>query len=144
METLAFTVPGDARGKGRPRASTRGGFARMYTDAKTRAYENTVRSFAANAMAGDPPLEGALDVSMQVRLAVPKSFSKRRRAAVLTGAEAYFGAFDADNLAKSILDGCNGTVFRDDRQVMSLLVVKRAAESAGVDIRICPHDGGSL
>ena len=39
---IYFVVPGQPIGKGRPRASTRGGFVRMYTDAKTVTYENAI------------------------------------------------------------------------------------------------------
>lgn len=141
MTVLAFSMTGEPRGKGRPRATVRevgGGrpIATIYTDARTRSYEASVAKIAKTKMVGAKPLEGPLSVSMRFRLSVPVSYSKRLRAAILAGEEAYLGAFDIDNLAKSILDGLNGVVFRDDKQVTRLFVEKLAAEQPGVDVRV--------
>lgn len=140
MTHLAFSVPCDPRGKGRPRATTRGGFASLYTDAQTRKYEAMIKAAAVDAMDGRAPLEGPLTVALRFRYAVPPSFTKRRRAAVLALQEPYFGAFDADNLAKSVLDAMNGVVFVDDRQVLDLMAMKRPWDRAGVDIDIRPFE----
>ena len=40
---IKFTIPGEPRGKGRPRFSNRGGYVRTYTDEKTASYENLVK-----------------------------------------------------------------------------------------------------
>lgn len=140
MTALQFSMVGDPRGKGRPRATVRmvgrKPIATIYTDPKTRRYESSVRSVAQKAMAGLAPLEGPLSVSLRFRLAVPKSTPKYLRSAYLTGEDAYLGAFDVDNLAKSILDGCNGACWGDDRQIVRLFVTKVAAEKPGVDIRV--------
>jgi Holliday junction resolvase RusA-like endonuclease len=116
----------------------RGGHATTYTDPKTRAYELSVAAIARAAMKGRPPLEGALSVSLRFRLALPKSMSKRERAAVLAGERPYFGRIDCDNAAKSLLDGCNTIVWRDDVQITRLFVVKEAAEAPGVDVKVQP------
>lgn len=141
MEAVAFSMSGDPRGKGRPRATIRrfksgGERADTYTDAKTRRYEASVKAIAEKAMAAREPIVGPLAVALRFRLAVPASYSKKRRAAILAGTEPYLGAYDVDNLAKSILDGCNKVVFHDDKQVVRLLVVKVPAETAGVDVRV--------
>lgn len=140
VSAITFSMVGEARGKGRPRATARrvGNqvIASVYTDAKTKRYEASVRSVAQKAMAGRAPLEGALSVSLRFRLAVPKSAPKYQRAAYLSGEQAYLGAFDVDNLAKSILDGCNAVVWGDDRQITRLFVTKIAAEIPGVDVRV--------
>ncbi len=138
MDALTFSMSGDPRGKGRPRATARGPFARVYTDPKTRQYENSVAALARQAMGGRPPFEGPLSVSLRFRISPPKSMTKRQRAAVLSGEQAFPGRFDIDNLAKSILDGCNGVCFPDDKQVMRLFATKVASERPGVDVRIEP------
>lgn len=147
MSPLAFSVSIVPRGKGRPRATIRKGrdgsqHAGTYTDAKTRGYEATVRKVAEKAMAGAPPMQGALTVALRFRLLVPVSYSKKRRAAILAGAEPYFGAFDVDNLAKALLDGMNTVVFADDKQVTRLLIIKTAAERAGIDVQVGPDTIG--
>lgn len=136
MTALVFSLSGEPRGKGRPRTAVRGGFARVYTDAATRKYEASVKSAALGLMGERKPFEGALSVSLRFRLPVPKSTTKRLRAAKLSGEEPHFGAYDIDNLAKSILDGCNGAVWGDDKQIVRLFVTKIAAERPGVDIRV--------
>ena len=108
----------------------------MYTDDKTAKYEKLVAETARLAMRAARPMEGPLKVSLTFRLPMPKSMTKRLRAAVLSGEAHYLGAYDADNLAKSQLDGMNGVVFVDDKQVVDLHIVKRGAEKPGVDVEV--------
>jgi Holliday junction resolvase RusA-like endonuclease len=119
LEVL-FTVPGEPRGKGRPRF-TRKGFA--YTDTATRDYETVIRCRAAEAM----PCE-ALDTPISVRVdiykGVAKSWSNARRSRALDGLEIP-GKPDLDNVAKAVLDAMNGVVYADDAQVVRLLVTKQ-------------------
>ncbi len=145
---LAFTVPGEPRGKGRPRATIRRSksgtaHAGTYTDAKTRAYEAKVTAAAVKAMAGATPYVGPLAVRIRVRIAIPKSFSKAKRGRILLGVEHYAGAFDLDNVAKAILDGLNKVCFGDDKQIDELFVVRQPSERGGVDIKIT-HIEGSM
>jgi len=49
------------------------------------------------------------------------------------------GRLDADNIAKSILDGLNGVVYEDDDQVIELLVRKhkvKRKEEERVEIEV--------
>ena len=134
--SVTFSMTGEPRGKGRPRATPRGGFPTVYTDDNTRKYEASIKSIATTQMCGKRPLEGPLSVSLRFRLSVPTSYSKRLRTAILAGEEPYFGAFDIDNFAKAVLDPLNGVVFVDDKQVVRLFVTKIAAETPGVDVRV--------
>lgn len=136
MTVLAFSCSGIPRGKGRPRATTRGGFARLYTDAKTRSYETSIRQIAEATMAGRAPLQGPLSVSLRIRLSPPASMSKRERQRILAGEQPYLGRIDCDNAAKSALDACNGVCFGDDVQIVRLFVTKVASERPGLDLRI--------
>jgi Holliday junction resolvase RusA-like endonuclease len=121
----------------------RGGHASVYTDKLTRAYEAKVRGVAEKAMAGAPPLEGPLAVSLRFRLPIPISYSKKRRAAILAGTEPFYGSSDIDNYAKALLDSFNAVVFGDDKQITQLLVIKTPAERGGVDIHITPISGAA-
>lgn len=138
MDPLTFSFSGVPDAKGRPRATVRGGFAKLYTDDVTRKYEGAVAKVAALAMRGRKPFEGPLSVSMRFRLAPPKSLSKRQRAALLSGETAYLGRKDLDNLVKALADACNGVCWVDDVQIVRLFATKTAAEKPGVDIRIEP------
>lgn len=141
MALVAFSAPVEPRGKGRPRATTRGGYARMFTDSKTRAYESLIEFYARQAMGTRKPLEGPLTLELRCRMSIPKSTTKRRRGAILAGTETYYGPFDADNLLKACGDAMNGVCYLDDRQIMSLSVVKIPAEIPGVDVRISEYVG---
>ena len=43
---------------------------------------------------------------------------------------------DADNLAKSILDGCNKLLFKDDAQIVSLTSSKHYGKEDYVDVKV--------
>ena len=50
MSEVSFVIPGRVKGKGRPRAVARGGFARVYTPKDTVNAESMVRKFAAEIL----------------------------------------------------------------------------------------------
>lgn len=133
---IAFTVPGEPQGKGRPRAFRAGQGVRMFTPAKTEAYEQQVAAAGREAMSGREPLQGPLSVDLVAVVAVPQSWSKKRRAAALAGSELPAKKPDADNVAKAIADGLNGIAYRDDAQVVDLRVRKRYGEVPGVRVEI--------
>ena len=89
-------------------------------------------------MRGRAPFDGPLSVSLRFRLAPPKSMSKRDRARVLAGDEAYVGRYDVDNMAKSILDAMNNIIYTDDVNIMRLWAEKVASDRPGVDVRVEP------
>jgi Holliday junction resolvase RusA-like endonuclease len=138
VNPLVFSISVTPRPKGRPRATVRGGFAKLYTDTETRKYEAAIKKVAEQFMAGRAPLEGPLSVSLRFRLQPPKSMTKRLRAAVLAGEEAYMGSSDLDNYIKSASDSLNGVCWRDDVQIVRLFATKAAAEKPGIDIKIQP------
>lgn len=138
MTGLAFTIPGDPRGKGRPRATTIGGHARMFTDSKTASYENLVKLAASRALGGRAPLDCPLTVVVTVRMTPAASSSRNKRASMLAGEMAPTKLPDLDNVVKAVLDGCNKVAFRDDALVVSLIARKRYAEVPGVDVEISP------
>lgn len=136
MTVLAFSMNGEPRGQGRPRATARGGYASIYKDPKSRRYEASVRSVAQAQMNGREPLDGPLSVSLRFRMPIPKSASKRDKTAMAAGEIAHCGRPDLDNLAKAIFDGMNGAVFRDDAQIVRTFLQKIYAEQPGVDVRV--------
>jgi Holliday junction resolvase RusA-like endonuclease len=147
MDALTFSISGTPIAKGRPRATLRGGFARLYTPAETKKYESAVKRFAALAMRGRKPFEGPLSVSIRFRLGLPKSMSKKDQAAKLAGEAAYLGTKDIDNLGKAVLDALNEVAWVDDVQIVRLFLTKAASSNPGVDIKITPlgePNAGSL
>lgn len=115
---LIFTVPGEPVAKGRARATTVNGSARMYTPAKTVNYEGLVAVYAARAMAGRPLLIGPLEMSFEARFSIPKSWNKARRAAQEVNSEYVIKRPDLDNIEKALADGMNGVVYKDDSRIV--------------------------
>ncbi len=130
-----ITIPGIPVGKGRARSTKDG---RHYTPAKTRAYEDQVRMLAKLAMGRAPPHEGPVALTLDIFLRVPQSWAQWKRDAALSGAVLPTGKPDADNCAKSIMDGCNGLVWSDDAQVVSLTVTKAYATDPRVEVTAEP------
>ena len=137
---IEFFVPGAPIGKGRPRAARRGAGVVMFTPEKTAGYEALVAATAAATLAGDAPthqlLDGPLEAVLEMRFPVPASWSKAKRARALAGIEWHTSKPDADNVAKAILDACNGVVFRDDAQVVMLVATKAFSDESGVRVVI--------
>ena len=116
---VEFTIEGPPVGKARPRVTR----TVTYTPKKTSQYENLVRYTAINSF------DGCL-ANKELPIKMP----------------------DADNIGKIIMDGMNPKrklnkqlkkmvevmqgVYKDDRQVTKLLVVKRYAERPRVEVRI--------
>ena len=120
---LTFTIPGKPRGKGRAR-STRTGHS--YTPEETVVYENLIRLAGEKALAGRPPLEGPMDLELEIWLPIPASWPAKRQAAALD--QWAPKKPDADNVLKAVLDGLNAVVFGDDVQVCRVLVLKRYSD----------------
>jgi Holliday junction resolvase RusA-like endonuclease len=133
---IEFTVPGDPRGKGRPRFSRVGKFTKTYTDAKTKEYEVKARLFASMAMNGHEPLTTPIAVFMVINVAIPASYSKKRKEACLLGVEMPCKKPDIDNIAKGILDAMNGIVYKDDIQVVRLTLHKNYSTDPSVYIMV--------
>ncbi len=133
--SLTFHVDINPVPKGRPRFSKVGGFMRSYTPKKTSDYETEVRTQAQAVMTREP-LETPLAVYLYFRLPIPRSHSKKRQEACLTGSERPIKKPDIDNLAKSVLDGLNGVVWHDDSQIVSLHLTKVYARNPGIDLLI--------
>ena len=136
MSELKFTVPGTPQPKGRARACIRGGKIAHYTPKKTEQYENSVRLAAALAMSqqGVKQFTGAVNVSVCAFVAIPESWSKKKKAAALSGEIMPTSKPDIDNVTKAILDGMNKVVFKDDAQVVRTLSEKAYANEAKVII----------
>ena len=129
---VRFEIPGIPVAKGRPKATTINGQARMYTPAKTVAYESTVALFARQAMGAAEPIAGPLALSIVATWPIPPSWPKKRREAATFKASKP----DADNVAKAIGDACNGIVWVDDSQVVDLRCVKRYGAVPGVVVEV--------
>lgn len=136
MTVISFFVPGPPRGKASAKPGRRGVKAYLYADKKTVSYEALASFEAHQAMAGRPPLSGAMHVTILIDMEPPQSASKKKRAQMLEGAIPALKKPDVDNVTKSIFDACSKIVFIDDVQVTKLLIEKRYREVSGVNVTI--------
>lgn len=114
---VQFVIPGRPVGKERPRVVRHGSRTITYTPMKSAGYERLVGELAR--MRCRAPLEGPVKVSIVIEVAVPVSWPRAKREERLAARWAE-GRPDVDNVVKSILDGMNGVVFRDDSQVVAV------------------------
>jgi Holliday junction resolvase RusA-like endonuclease len=133
-EAIEFTVPGAPVAKGRARAFIRAGHIAHYTPDKTARYENLVRLAAQQAMGGRPPQQGALALALVAHMPVPASWSQKKHQAAHLGKVFHTGRPDLDNIVKAVTDGCNGVLWHDDAQVVSVHAVKRYGAAPGVQV----------
>jgi Holliday junction resolvase RusA-like endonuclease len=112
--------PGEPIAQPRVKVSTKGGFARAYTerDHPIHVYKQAVRLAYVNA--GGEVLEGPVSIKIVCLFDRPKSHSKKRRQYT----EPKTTKPDLDNVGKAILDALNEIAYNDDGQVFMLTVAK--------------------
>ena len=131
---VTFKVDGNPVGKQRARYVKRGNFVQTYTPEKTRTYESLIKDAAIEAMGSSEPLETPVTLYLYIRVPMPKSYSKKRIEACLNGSEQPTKKPDASNILKSVEDGMNSVVYKDDSQIVNIHVTKVYSSQAGVDI----------
>ena len=123
-------VPGEPVGKGRPRFGVRrskdgGAYVSVRTPDKTVIYENQVkleyREQTGGQKFGDDCM---LEIEIEAYYSIPKSASKKKRAAMLDGTVRPTKKPDADNVLKAVADSLNGIAYRDDSQIVRAVVDK--------------------
>lgn len=129
-----FEIEGKPVGKGRPRFKRMGNFVQTYTPSNTAEYEKLVRLRFQNA--GGQITDKPVRVAVVAFFAPPKSTKKRDRIEMLANRILPEKKPDVDNIAKIILDALNGIAYKDDSQVVDLLVKKCFAAEARVYVHI--------
>ena len=131
---VSFKVDGNPVGKQRARYAKRGSYVTAYTPEKTRTYETLIKESAKQAMGSSEPLETPVTLYLYIRVSIPKSCTKKRLEAIQNGSEKPIKKPDASNILKSVEDGMNGVVYKDDSQIVNIHVTKVYSSEAGVDI----------
>lgn len=124
-----FSVPGEPKGKGRARS-----FARLikggkiiqgnYTPDKTRNHEAFIKERFLAMNPGAVPIQGYVEIRIIAHFSIPKSASKKNRAAMLAGLMRPTRKPDIKNIQASIEDALNTIAYRDDSQIVSSKVDK--------------------
>jgi len=120
-------------GKGRPRFVKSTG--RAFTPERTVRFEDRLSIAAQMAMDGRTPLEGPLEVEIEIRMPVPISKPKRWRDHALSGVIRPTKKPDWDNFAKTV-DALNMIVWVDDAQIVDGHVKKIYHEAPAFVARV--------
>lgn len=120
--------------KGRPRATSCGGYVRMYTPMKTQVYEQQLANLYVKN--GGKKHSGPLFVKLEFFFAPSKSETKKNRQLMLEGKIQYTKKNDIDNMVKSAADSWNGIAYDDDSQIVKLEASKQYAEQDGILLTI--------
>ena len=133
MSRLSFTIPGDPKGKGRPRV-TKAGIT--YTPKETVYYENLVRTCFWSQCPDAQPLQDAVRADIDVYMSIPQSASNRRKQLMSDGVIRPTKKPDLDNIVKIILDSLNKIAYHDDSAVTDCMVRKWYSEQPRVEVTL--------
>ena len=138
MTQICFTVPGEPQGKARPRVvRAKSGISLTYTPDKTVAYEELVRiRFKAAAQGFSFPDDMPIGIQITAWYSIPKSKSKKVKAAMLAGQINPTKKPDCDNIVKIICDALNGMAYKDDQQITLAQIRKKYADIPRVDVKL--------
>jgi len=140
MTGVLIVVPGEPKGKGRPRAAKRGAFITLYTPPETKAEEERIQAEARLSMEGREPMSGPVKVEVSIYHAIRKSWPKKKQEAARANKIAATVKPDPDNCAKLYLDAFNGVVWTDDVNVTQLTIGKYFADEPLVMVSVIPLD----
>ena len=137
---ITFVVPGEPKGKGRPRLGRSG---HAYTPHDTAVYENLVKLCFIDKYPDHIPLEPGIPVTVRIEAyyQIPKSASKKKQFAMLMGDISPLKKPDCDNIAKIICDALNKLIYTDDSQIRKLEVEKYYGDTPKVNVRMEWPDG---
>ncbi len=139
MNELRVFIPGEPCAQGRPRFSTAGGFVRAYDPAKSRNYKAYVKAVCAEEAKKQGWLFNTdlpLKVEIIAGLSIPSSKSKKWKQAAMDGKEKPTKKPDVDNIVKTVTDALSGVIYKDDKQITSLVVGKIYSVRPGVALVI--------
>lgn len=133
--TVIFSVPGEPKGKGRPRFVKATG--RAVTPKDTASYENLVKlEYASQCGDFRFPDTAMLDMRIRAYYSIPKSASKVKRYDMLNGLIRPTKKPDMDNVVKVIADSLNQLAYRDDTQIVDCQCRKFYSDRPRVDVVI--------
>lgn len=143
--SLSIYIPGEACAQGRPRFAviknkTTGKSRAVAFDPKeSKNYKSLVKMAAQEAIdeQGWKYTELPLVLTICVWKSIPKSKSKKFREAAIAGYEFPAVKPDVDNVAKTIMDALSKVAYKDDSQIVDLVIKKRYTEDEPhVNVRI--------
>ena len=128
---MKIVIPIPPVSKGRPVFAN----GHAYTPSKTREYEQIVQLYARRQI--KRPLTGAVKLSIQFYLPIPKSWPETKKQAAMDGQIVPTTKPDVDNLLKAIMDALNGGIgYNDDKQVVEIIAEKQYSDNPRTEIEL--------
>ncbi len=147
---VTFTVLGDPRPLAlkRARAAHHGRMV-IYDppqniSAKEQVKHVALAAFYANNNDRPPvPCPGSIIMAMTAYVPIPKSFSKKKRAAAIAETLWPKTKPDMTNVVKLVEDALNQVIYRDDKQIGDGGQRKRYSERPRLEVEISEYTGGA-
>ena len=138
-----FTIPGEPRGKGRPRFRaykqpvTGKVITQTYTDNETKAYEERVKWEYRRQCSGIRFQEGEiLDLRLVAYYTIPKSETRAMKTAMQAGVIRPTKTPDCDNVLKAVADALNKLAYPDDKNIVDCQIRKYYSHQPRVEVTI--------
>ena len=123
--TVKFVIPGEPKGKGRPRVERKGGFVHTRTPDDTIVYENLVKTvYYQQCQRTQFPKGVPLEVRVMAYYSIPQSESNKRQKLMEQHKLRPMKKPDVDTVVKIILDSLNKIAYHDDAQVVDCIFRK--------------------
>lgn len=132
---MKLLILGNPIGKGRPRVTTRGGFARAYTPRRTADYESEVVHSYNSQIPSKYQLEGPIQADIKAYFKIPNA-NKKETHKMIANITKHTHKPDIDNIEKSVLDALNGLAYADDSQIVKLTAEKFYSENPRLELYI--------
>lgn len=130
---IFLTILGKVKAKQSFKFTRYGG---KYTPPDVKEYAEHIRNCFYAKYPEFEPLEGALRVTIDVFVKIPKSFSKKKTGKAQYGEVRPTVKPDCDNICKNLLDSLNGVAYKDDKQIVDVHIKKFYADIELVQITI--------
>ena len=134
---IHIKIPGQPRGKGTGKISTRGKYPVLIKNPKTRAYEALIAQEAMLVMVDQEMLQGALKATVRAIFEPPKWWSKKKR----LNPPMHTVKPDVDNLQKAVFDGCENIVFKRDQAIVQVVASKTYGPEPMLQITLAEIEG---
>jgi len=136
VTAISITIPGEPKGKERPRYSKK--IKRVYTPEDTSQYEQRIKTIYRQQYGICPVFhkDAQLDMRIKAFYGVPQSDSAKVRMDKLLGTIRPTKKPDWDNIGKIVADALNKVAYHDDAQIVDAMTRKFYSETPRVEITI--------
>ena len=135
---ISFTVPGQPQARQAHNHTVVAGKVRKYMPKESAAFQDRVRAYAFEAMAGRSPIGAMCRIEITAYFQAPKALTKARRAELIEKGSIRYASRknDWDNIGKNICDSLKQVVIEDDGLFVSANVEKWISYTPRTEITV--------